>query len=293
MEALLWFTIIVFSIYLVWHFGNKITGFTIVGFWIFWTLGLSSVFVGYAITGPLATFQLFVIIIAFYISYEIRKKRNLTEKNLKHSNILIYQLKKDLNRLDNQNLNENISSLSSKQIDVLEGPMSHRQKLLETLDVAQKTIVIFSGWVTDLSVNELFKNKLRNCLARGVDIIIAWGYKKSRGIHFSKEYFNKAEQSLRNLQEWTALNKTEGILETFYFPNHSKILICDDKYAIMGSFNWLSNSGGSENEERSYIIYNKEFIKNELVEITKNLFDPSKPHSRRKFLKNFLPFSRY
>ena len=61
----------------------------------------------------------------------------------------------------------------------------------------------------------------------------------------------------------------------------------------MGSFNWLSNSGGSENEERSYIIYNKEFIKNEMVEIMKNLYKPSKPMTRRQLLKNFLPFSRY
>ena len=54
----------------------------------------------------------------------------------------------------------------------------------------------------------------------------------------------------------------------------SKFLSCDYKYAVCGSFNWLSNSGGSENEERSYIIYNKTFIEEELVEIMKNLYDP-------------------
>ena len=73
----------------------------------------------------------------------------------------------------------------------------------------------------------------------------------------------------------------------------AKILICDTKYAVMGSFNWLSNSGGSENEERSYIVYNKSFIEEELVEIMKNLYDPKKPLSRSKLMKNFVPFSRY
>ena len=61
----------------------------------------------------------------------------------------------------------------------------------------------------------------------------------------------------------------------------------------MGSFTWLSNSGGSENEERSWIVYNKQFIEKELVDITKSLYDPKKPMSRRPLLKNFVPFSRY
>ena len=293
MEALLWFSLIVFSIYLAWHFGNKIAGYSVVGFWIAWTLGLSSIFVGYSISGPLANFQLFIIIIAFFISYKIREKRNKTESKLKTSEDIIFQLKKDLKRLDNKNFSNNFNSLPINQIEVLENPKNHRKKLLETLQVAQKTIVIFSGWITDYSITDEFRNKIKKCLDRGVDIIIAWGYKKSRSISFTKQHFNNAEKAIRELQEWTSLNNTKGTLETFYFPNHSKILICDTKYAIMGSFNWLSNSGGSENEERSYIIYNKEFIKNEMVEIMKNLYDPSKPMSRRQLLKNFLPFSRY
>ena len=55
----------------------------------------------------------------------------------------------------------------------------------------------------------------------------------------------------------------------------------------------LSNKGGSENEERSWIVYNKNFIQDELSEIMKNLYDPKKPLSRRQLLKNFVPFSRY
>ena len=145
--------------------------------------------------------------------------------------------------------------------------------------------------MTDYSVNQEFRNKIKNCLDRGVDIIIAWGYKKSGSI--SSEHKNAGEKAIRELQEWTSLNKTKGTLETFYFSNHSKILICDTKYAVMGSFNWLSNSGGSENEECSWIIYNKTFIEEEIVRIMKNLYDPKKPLSRRQLLKNFVPFSRY
>ena len=192
---------------------------------------------------------------------------------------------------DKKKLNSKLISQINKEIKVIENAKDHRKFLLKTLDQAKKTIVIFSGWLTDYSVNEEFRNKIKNCLDRGVDIIIAWGYKKSGSI--SSEHKNAGEKAVRELQEWTASNKTKGTLDTFYFPNHSKILICDTKFAVMGSFNWLSNSGGSENEERSYIIYNRSFIEEELVEIMKNLYDPKKPLSRRQLMKNFVPFSRY
>ena len=284
MTAIIWLIVIAATIYLSWNIGNravsKIAGLTTVGFWLAWTLGLSSLVVGYAITGPLFIVQLGIIVVVLYLSLKMRR-----------SKFLINQLKKDLKRLDNTNLDSNIQNISNTEIKVLDTPKRHRKMLLETLDKAKKTIVIFSGWLTDYSVNAEFRDKLKKCLERDVDIVIAWGYQKSGSV--GSENKNKAEKSIKDLQEWTSLNKTKGVLEAFYFPNHSKILICDTKYAVMGSFNWLSNSGGSENEERSYIIYNKSFIEQELVEIMKNLHDPKKPLSRRQLLKNFVPFSRY
>tara|TARA_B100002052_G_scaffold292008_1_gene312893 strand:+ start:111 stop:965 length:855 start_codon:yes stop_codon:yes gene_type:complete len=284
MDAIFWQLGIAITIFLSWYIGNKVisklAGLSTLGFWLFWTLGGSALFGFSVLTGPLFFVQMGVIIVVFYLSFKMRKNKNL-----------IIDLKKDLKRFDNKNFQSNIGNISNKQIKVLETPKQHRKMLLKTLDEAKKTIVIFSGWLTDYSVNEEFRNKIKNCLDRGVDIIIAWGYKKSGSV--GSENKNKAEKSIKDLQEWTSRNKTKGVLEAFYFPNHSKILICDTKYAVMGSFNWLSNSGGSENEERSYIIYNKVFIEQELVEIMKNLYDPKKPLSRRQLLKNFVPFSRY
>ena len=284
MDAIFWQLGIAITIFLSWYIGNKVisklAGLSTLGFWLFWTLGGSALFGFSVLTGPLFFVQMGVIIVVFYLSFKMRKNKKL-----------IIDLKKDLKRFDNKNFQSNIGNISNKQIKVLETPKQHRKMLLKTLDEAKKTIVIFSGWLTDYSVNEEFRNKIKNCLDRGVDIIIAWGYKKSGSV--GSENKNKAEKSIKDLQEWTSRNKTKGVLEAFYFPNHSKILICDTKYAVMGSFNWLSNSGGSENEERSYIIYNKGFIEQELVEIMKNLYDPKKPLSRRQLLKNFVPFSRY
>lgn len=284
MKPLLYSIVIAVTIYLAWNlkgkFAGKIAGLAVGGFWLAWTLGLSTVFVGYALGGELLFVQLGVIIVVFYLSFKMWKNKNL-----------INDLKNNLDKIDNQNFSSKINNISNKQIKVLSTPKEHRKFLLKTLNQANKTIVIFSGWLTDYSVNDEFRTKIKSCLDRGVDIIIAWGYKKSGSI--SSEQKNAGEKSIRDLQEWTSLNKTKGTLETFYFPNHSKILICDTQYAVMGSFNWLSNSGGSTNEERSWIVYNKDFIQDEIVEIMKNLYDPNKSLSRRQLLKNFIPFSRY
>ena len=284
MKPLLYSIVIAVTIYLAWNlkgkFAGKIAGLAVGGFWLAWTLGLSAVFVGYALGGELLFVQLGVIIVVFYLSFKMWKNKNL-----------INDLKNNLDKIDNQNFSSKINNISNKQIKVLSTPKEHRKFLLKTLNHANKTIVIFSGWLTDYSVNDEFRTKIKSCLDRGVDIIIAWGYKKSGSI--SSEQKNAGEKSIRDLQEWTSLNKTQGTLETFFFPNHSKILICDTQYAVMGSFNWLSNSGGSTNEERSWIVYNKDFIQDEIVEIMKNLYDPNKSLSRRQLLKNFVPFSRY
>ena len=284
MKPLLYSIVIAVTIYLAWNlkgkFAGKVAGVAVGGFWLAWTLGLSAVFVGYALGGELLFVQLGVIIVVFYLSFKMWKNKNL-----------INDLKNNLDKIDNQNFSSKINNISNKQIKVLSTPKEHRKFLLKTLNQANKTIVIFSGWLTDYSVNDEFRTKIKSCLDRGVDIIIAWGYKKSGSI--SSEQKNAGEKSIRDLQEWTSLNKTKGTLETFYFPNHSKILICDTQYAVMGSFNWLSNSGGSTNEERSWIVYNKDFVQDEIVEIMKNLYDPNKTLSRRQLLKNFVPFSRY
>ena len=284
MKPLLYSIVIAVTIYLAWNlkgkFTGKIAGLAVGGFWLAWTLGVSAVFVGYALSGELLFVQLGVIIVVFYLSFKMWKNKNL-----------INDLKNNLDKIDNQNFSSKINNISNKQIKVLSTPKEHRKFLLKTLNQANKTIVIFSGWLTDYSVNDEFRTKIKSCLNRGVDIIIAWGYKKSGSI--SSEQKNAGEKSIRDLQEWTSLNKTQGTLETFFFPNHSKILICDTQYAVMGSFNWLSNSGGSTNEERSWIVYNKDFIQDEIVEIMKNLYDPNKSLSRRQLLKNFVPFSRY
>ena len=82
MEAVIWIVGIIFSILIAFSFLNAVAGFTVVGFWLIWTLGFSSVVVGYALTGPLAIIQFLIILFAFKYSYGEYKKKKKIKENL-------------------------------------------------------------------------------------------------------------------------------------------------------------------------------------------------------------------
>ncbi len=100
----------------------------------------------------------------------------------------------------------------------------------------------------------------------------------------------QAEKNLTAILEWCAKRKPEGHLIVKYYPNHTKLLICDEKFPVNGGFNWLSNSGRSLNQERSWIVYDKEFISTELDIVIDGLMSPLKS-TKRDLLKKIIPWS--
>ncbi len=237
---------------------------------------------------PLFFFQLGTIFVTYNYTKKIYKKYDEAEQ-LKDQ---IKILKKDLERLDNRNLKKSYKRFKDNIIPVI-GAQSHRNLLLSSLNEAQTSLVILSGWATEYAINDEFKNLVKNCLDRGVQIYIGYGYQmKKSGIKISNVKKLETESVFKELQEWCAEYKKEGRLNVWYYPNHSKVLICDKKYIVCGSFNWLSNIGNSPNEERSYKIQDKDFIEQEHSEIINSLHSPLKA-TKRQLLKLFHKWSDY
>ena len=281
MEPLIWSLGIAITIYFSWNISlgisNKVIGSGITMFWIFWVLGGSAWFGFSALSGSLVFVQIALIVFIFYVSFKMWRKEKI-----------VYNYKKNIKKITNQNVNLNISNISGSEIRLIENGKDHRKLLLKTLDQADKTIVIFSGWLSDYSVNEEFKKKIKICLERGVNIFIAWGYKNYNDDTKNIPHIKAGRRNLAELKEWSILNKTKGTLQTLYFANHTKILICDTNYIVLGSFNWLGSGGGHNFEERSYIISNKTFINKELLNVLSNLNNSDKTISRKKTLEEYL-----
>ena len=258
--------------------------FSVPVFWLLWTLGLSQYVVGITLTGKLFLFQITLILVVsgacwlFFRGFrevEDEKKqveeenKHLEEENKKQKEI-IKQLENDLERIANERLTKEFDRIKKSRIDVLATPWQHRKKLIESLKTAKHTLVILSGWATSYGINDEFRRLIKDCLIRGVHVYIGYGYRSSRENTPPKEFEKQALETLNKLQDWVTTKRSSDNLHIFDFANHSKFLIKDDEYAIAGSFNWLSNIGSSRNQERSWIVYDKEFILAEREEVIRH-----------------------
>ena len=137
----------------------------------------------------------------------------------------------------------------------------HKKYFLYTFENAKKEICIQSPWVR-YEIIEQYKNSIESALERGVKITIKYGMKPRNkfdkvGIdEKSKEYFTELQNRYADL-----FHLKEG-------NDHSKIVICDEEFMILGSFNWLSFGGNADRDgesrgETSNINKNLESIRKE------------------------------
>jgi phosphatidylserine/phosphatidylglycerophosphate/cardiolipin synthase-like enzyme len=116
--------------------------------------------------------------------------------------------------------------------------------LREAINDSQQELIIFSGWIAVWALNEIAV-ELRNALERNVSVSIGYGYDEKECQ--SKE---KAEIEASALESLKSIERVSGgsKIRITRFPNHSKLVICDDKYAICGSANWLYNKDYSRKD---------------------------------------------
>ena len=289
MKPLFYSAAIIISIIIVLQITYKISGnykkakrnsfFAMIG-WIIWNIFMLT------FLSPLWIWQMVLSIIVFFTGNKILKEKL-------NKNKIIKQLKKDINRIDNKRLKKLLNKIKSEFIKPIEGPQNHRKKLIQVLKEAESSIIILSGWATDYSINEEFRILLQEALRRGVKVYIGYGYQNSFEKKVEKETEKNAINTLKGLQEWSAKVESRGRLYVRYYRNHAKVLICDYKYAINGSFNWLSNKGHSPNDERSWIVYENEFVKKEAEQIMSDFENPKNPANRRGFLNRFYQWTDY
>ena len=176
--------------------------------------------------------------------YESKKKNDTLEQQIRKLNLTqkqtedaLLQAQQIITQLKSLNPNTNSSKM------VLVQNEKHRKLLIDALRKAQDRIVITSGWIRSSVINNEFKVLFKNCLDRNVDVFIYYGFRYGNKPNDSdKEALDFLEQMnaqytnfiFRNHLE----NNTDGIT-----GNHSKILVQDRRFMVLGSFNWLSNSG--------------------------------------------------
>ncbi|WP_287279192.1 MULTISPECIES: phospholipase D-like domain-containing protein [unclassified Okeania] len=105
-----------------------------------------------------------------------------------------------------------------------------REYLLKALTEAKNRLMIVSPWIKVNVVDEEFLSNLEATLRRKVKVYIIYGIKGSNSQNDDKSI--KQLENLKANHKNILFDKTEN--------SHRKQIICDDKFVIVTSFNFLS-----------------------------------------------------
>jgi hypothetical protein len=131
---------------------------------------------------------------------------------------------------------DDTSAVSGDPVRMLE-TFEHPAFLQEALVGATDRLVIVSPWVRRSIVDKKFIRQLEERLEAGVDVFVGWGITPPSELDIDID-----SQVLKEFERLTQRFKF-----TFAYRRlgntHAKVLICDRRFLIITSFNWLSFKG--------------------------------------------------
>jgi hypothetical protein len=144
-----------------------------------------------------------------------------------------------------------VDNISVRQVPVYE----HRRYLDRALREAQDRVLIVSPWIRFEVVDDQLIKRFREFLDRGVELWIGHGISEGGGYRKGAkgERDRDAERKLELLSD-----DFPGRFQIKRFGDtHAKILVCDSRFSIITSFNWLSFRGDEHldfRDERGYYV---------------------------------------
>lgn len=112
----------------------------------------------------------------------------------------------------------------------------HRPILIKALREAERQVVIVSPWIKNDATDSELRGEIRNAMARKVKVVICYGIanKIDDDVKYTVDLLNKLKED-KSIGKYLSLIKLGN--------THEKVLVCDDKFTVITSFNWLSFKG--------------------------------------------------
>lgn len=208
------------------------------------------------------------------------RSENYIAKLIKYikANGLVYSLYDIENSVLNKNFSERILQVLQPELEIANDNIGlyiqnnfkcgtiidakqHYDLLMYILKNTKKELLIMSPWLRKNVINEEFMNEIKRLKANGCHVKIIFGYKNgNKNVNGPDEIANelmkrdslgyaKPEEVKEIVSELYNLLGKENFV--YYPPLHAKIIIVDDEYMFMGSHNWLSNAGKTEEKKRT------------------------------------------
>lgn len=145
----------------------------------------------------------------------------------------------------------------------------HRPILIKALKEAKRQVVIVSPWIKDDATDSELRGEIRNAMARKVKVVICYGIadKIESDVKFTVDLLNKLKED-KSIGKYLSLVKLGN--------THEKVLVCDDKFTVITSFNWLSFKGDPKRgfrQETGTLLEGKESADNMLNNLQSRIID--------------------
>lgn len=156
----------------------------------------------------------------------------------------------------NKDIMDMIKNNSDKDEKILHNEQI-RNQFIQSFSDAKSELYISSPWMNHKVVNSDLKSLIEQTLQRGVNIKIRYGIGNN-------EYDNRNITTNEVAAELLERFKSYKNFKMIKVNSHSKILVCDKSYCLLGSYNFLSFSGqynySDLREEESIYTTNKKIL---------------------------------
>ena len=165
-----------------------------------------------------------------------------------------------------------VAKPSAPEVETMQTLLCHEHPpfLKKALLSAKRRLVIVSPWIRDSVIDWPFIASLEALLKSGVEVYIGYGIEKADGngkrnaAKDKPDITPRAEKDLRELA-----NRYKHFHFVHVGNTHRKSLVCDDQFAVVTSFNWLSYKGdsqGSPRDERGIVFRKKHHVERLVAE---------------------------
>lgn len=121
----------------------------------------------------------------------------------------------------------------------------HHDLLLTAIDQATEELVLVSAWVDPRAFDDKVRKRIAAAVERGVTVRVAWGLGVNGRYAESKRNRMKGEKVFEALRKIIKDNAGKRLIVK-RAETHEKFIICDDRFCVWGSFNWLSYRGDKD-----------------------------------------------
>jgi hypothetical protein len=176
----------------------------------------------------------------------IEQKEHAVEDAKSQEAVKTLRAEMDALRAEKAKVEAELNAIELRHLEVHE----HRPLFEASLTSAKKRLVIVSPWIRDQVLTGGRLHRIRSLVEKGVDVYIGYGLGED-----TKSGKDKGENAISFLKALASKHRNLHFRELG--DTHAKILLVDDEFAVIGSFNWLSFEGDVRRnfrEEMSYFV---------------------------------------